>query len=110
MPSLTRFAPSPTGQLHLGNALAAAKVFDFANQHNSDALLRIEDIDHTRCRAPYIESIYEDLTWLRYHWPKPVRLQSHHYAQYAKVVIDLVQRGLAYPCTLSRDLPLRANC
>ena len=78
-------------------------MFDFANHQNSHALLRIEDIDHTRCRTPFIESIYEDLTWLGYNWREPVRLQSQHYAQYAKAVIDLVQRGLAYPCQLSRN-------
>ena len=100
---LTRFAPSPTGRLHLGHALAAAEVFAFAEQHKGTALLRMEDIDHTRCRPEYTDSIYEDLAWLGYNWPKPVRIQSAHYSDYAKVVIELAQRGLAYPCTLSRS-------
>lgn len=102
MAPITRFAPSPTGHLHLGHAFAAAKVFEFAEQQNGTALLRIEDIDHTRCHAPMIDGIYEDLEWLGFNWPQPVRIQSGHYAQYAKVVIDLVQRGLAYSCILSR--------
>lgn len=101
--TLTRFAPSPTGYLHLGHALAADEVFTFAAQHKETALLRIEDIDHTRCRSNYTDAICEDLTWLGYSWATPVRVQSEHYADYAKVVIDLVQRGLAYPCTLSRS-------
>ena len=100
---LTRFAPSPTGRLHLGHALAAAEVFTFALEQDGSALLRIEDIDHTRCRPEYTDGIYEDLAWLGYTWPKPVRVQSVHYADYAKTVIELVQRGLAYPCALSRS-------
>ena len=103
MQAITRFAPSPTGRLHLGHALAADRVFDFAKRNSSLALLRIEDIDHTRCRPAFIDGIYEDLAWLGYNWPEPVRIQSGHYAQYAKAVIDLVQRGLAYPCALSRS-------
>lgn len=102
MTALTRFAPSPTGRLHLGHAHAAASVFSFASEQGATALLRIEDIDHTRCRAELTEGIYEDLTWLGYAWPKPVREQSAHYSDYAKVTIDLIERGLAYPCTLSR--------
>ena len=99
---LTRFAPSPTGRLHLGHAHAAASVFGFAAAHSGTALLRIEDIDHTRCRAELTEGIYEDLAWLGYDWPDPVRVQSAHYSDYADVVIDLIERGLAYPCSLSR--------
>lgn len=103
MTKVTRFAPSPTGRLHLGHALAASTVFDFVHQAQGQALLRIEDIDHTRCRPDYTAAIYEDLRWLGYSWPMPVRVQSAHYAAYAKVVIDLVQRGLAYSCALSRS-------
>ena len=102
MTALTRFAPSPTGRLHLGHAHAAASVFGFAAEHGATALLRIEDIDHTRCRPEFTDGIYEDLAWLGYAWPKPVREQSAHYSDYAKVTIDLIERGLAYPCTLSR--------
>lgn len=100
---VTRFAPSPTGRLHLGHAFAAHQVFDYARQHAATALLRIEDIDHTRCKPAFIAGIYEDLHWLGFDWPMPVRVQSAHYADYAKVVIALVQRGLAYPCRLSRS-------
>ena len=99
---VTRFAPSPTGRLHLGHAYAAAQVFQTAETMAAKALLRIEDIDHTRCRPDYIDGIYEDLAWLGFDWPRPVRVQSQHYAAYAKVTIDLIERGLAYPCALSR--------
>jgi len=100
---ITRFAPSPTGRLHLGHALAAHEVFGFAEIQNGTALLRIEDIDHTRCRPEYIKEIYKDLKWLGFDWPLPIRIQSEHYSDYAKVAIDLVQRGLAYSCFLSRS-------
>lgn len=100
---LTRFAPSPTGRLHIGHAQAAAEVFDFAQSHGGTALLRIEDIDHTRCKAEYTDGIYEDLNWLGFDWPEPVREQSQHYADYAKVVDALLARGLAYPCALTRS-------
>jgi len=69
---LTRFAPSPTGYLHLGHALAAKEAFGFG-----PCLLRIEDIDHTRCKAEYETAIYEDLKWLGFNWPKSVRIQSN---------------------------------
>ena len=100
---ITRFAPSPTGRLHLGHAFATAQAFELTKKQDSTVLLRIEDIDHTRCRPEYIDGIYEDLSWLGYSWPEPTRVQSKHYADYAKIVIDLVQRGLAYPCSLSRS-------
>ncbi len=103
MSNVTRFAPSPTGRLHLGHALAADEAFTFSAQHTGTTLLRIEDIDHTRCRPEYTDGIYADLTWLGFTWPTPVRIQSTHYSDYAKVVIELVQRGLAYPCALSRS-------
>ena len=95
---LTRFAPSPTGRLHLGHALAAKEAFGAG-----PCLLRIEDIDHTRCKAEYTRGIYEDLDWLGFDWPLPVRVQSRHYMDYAKVVAELLERGLAYPCDLTRS-------
>ena len=101
--AITRFAPSPTGRLHLGHAFAAESAFTFGQAVGAMPLLRIEDIDHTRCRPDFIEGIYEDLSWLGYKWDDAVRVQSQHYAEYANVVIDLVQRGLAYPCKLSRS-------
>jgi len=94
----TRFAPSPTGRLHLGHALAAKEAFGFGS-----CLLRIEDIDHTRCKADYTLGIYQDLDWLGFDWPLPVRVQSRHYIDYAKVVARLLERGLAYPCQLMRS-------
>ena len=95
---LTRFAPSPTGRLHLGHALAAKEAFS-----HGPCLLRIEDIDHTRCKTDYTLGIYEDLNWLGFDWPIPVRVQSRHYLDYAKVVAELLERGLAYPCALTRS-------
>ena len=98
----TRFAPSPTGLLHLGHARAAFEVFGFAAQHGGTCLLRIEDIDHTRCLSSYTQAIYRDLDWLRLDWPLPVRVQNKHYKDYIDVIIRLVEMGLAYPSTLSR--------
>jgi len=95
---LTRFAPSPTGRLHLGHALAAKEAFGFGS-----CSLRIEDIDHTRCKPDYTLGIYQDLDWLGFDWPLPVRVQSRHYLDYAKVVAELIERGLAYPCILTRS-------
>ena len=98
---LTRFAPSPTGYLHLGHALAANQAFGFG-----DCLLRIEDIDHTRCKPEYTKAIYEDLEWLGFKWPQssktPVRAQNQHYGDYLAVLDQLLERGLAYPCPLTR--------
>ena len=74
----TRFAPSPTGRLHLGHALAAKEAFGFGPQENSKCLLRIEDIDHTRCKPDFTLGIYQDLDWLGFDWPLPVRVQSRH--------------------------------
>ena len=95
---LTRFAPSPTGRLHLGHALAAKEAFGFG-----PCLLRIEDIDHTRCKTDFTLGIYQDLDWLGFDWPLPVRAQSRHYRDYAKTIADLLERGLSYPCTLTRS-------
>lgn len=99
---ITRFAPSPTGYLHLGHARAAYEAFNFAQRHGGTCLLRIEDIDHTRCRAEYTPAIYEDLNWLGFQWPKPVRVQSEHIAAYKNIIKQLADKGLAYPCTKSR--------
>ena len=108
MELITRFAPSPTGRLHLGHAWAAYRVFNSLEGRNTKGFLRIEDIDHTRCRPEFTDGIYEDLSWLGYSWQIPIRTQSQQYSDYAKVVIELLQRGLAYGCTLSRsDLKAR---
>lgn len=98
----TRFAPSPTGQLHLGHAASARYVWEAAEQRQGEVLLRIEDIDTTRCRPEYTTAIYDVLSWLGFDWPKPVHIQSNHFDAYAKVVHTLRTRGLAYRCFKSR--------
>lgn len=98
----TRFAPSPTGLLHLGHAASAAQAFGYAQEHNGICLLRIEDIDTTRCRPEYTTAIYEDLHWLGFDWPLPVRAQSQHFADYAKTLNRLREMGLVYRCFKTR--------
>ena len=97
---LTRFAPSPTGLLHLGHAHAATQAFGF--DKSIPFLLRIEDIDKTRCRPEYRTAIYEDLDWLGFDWPIPVRVQSQHKGAYLDVIHDLNERGLLYRCFKTR--------
>lgn len=99
----TRFAPSPTYYLHLGHAASAFHVWARAEAMGGEVLLRIEDIDTTRCKPEYTEAIYADLAWLGLSWPEPVRVQSEHFAAYASVVDDLTQRGLTYRCFRSRS-------
>ncbi|MGJ8564679.1 MAG: tRNA glutamyl-Q(34) synthetase GluQRS [Alphaproteobacteria bacterium] len=103
----TRFAPSPTGYLHLGHAYAAQQAFEFASDHNGVCLLRIEDIDHTRCKPEFTNAISESLSWLGFKWPEPVRVQSQHRAEYASVIDGLHERGLVYRCFKTRkELPV----
>ncbi len=99
---ITRFAPSPTGPLHLGHAFSALTVQDIADIHGGTTLLRIEDTDSTRCRAEFTTSILEDMGWLGFEWSGPVRYQSHHYAQYFGVLDTLAKSALLYPCSCSR--------
>ena len=99
----TRFAPSPTGYLHLGHALAASEAFGFAKRNGGECLLRIEDIDHTRCKPDYTQAIYEHLDWLGFDWPKPVHVQSEHISSYQNVLESLKERELLYPCFLTRS-------
>ena len=99
---VTRFAPSPTGLLHPGHAYSALKAFDFARENGGRFLLRIEDIDFTRCRPEYEEQLIADLAWLGLEWEQPVRRQSEHLAEYAKLAGDLEQRGFLYPCFCTR--------
>lgn len=105
----TRFAPSPTYYLHLGHAASAFHVWRAAKKAGGEVYLRIEDIDTTRCRPEYTQSIFEDLHWLGLDWPEPVRVQSEHFSEYAACVSDLNSRGLAYRCFRTRaelaDLP-----
>lgn len=98
----TRFAPSPTGYLHLGHALAAKEAFGAAREHGGTCLLRIEDIDHTRCKPEYTQAIYEDLRWLGFDWPEAVRVQSRRRAAYQETLESLKSKGLLYPCFLTR--------
>lgn len=99
----TRFAPSPTYYLHLGHAASALQVWRRAEQMGGEVLLRIEDIDTTRCRPEYTEAIFEDLAWLGLDWPQPVRIQSEHFPDYAETVAALTARGLTYRCFRTRS-------
>ena len=80
MEIVTRFAPSPTGNLHLGHAYSALIAEREARLNNGKFLLRIEDIDIERCNSAFEKSILEDLSWLKLKWPEPVRKQSNHMA------------------------------
>lgn len=102
MPTITRFAPSPTGLLHLGHAHAALFAWDQAVRHGGRFILRIEDIDHTRCRAEFEQAVIEDLAWLGLSWPQPVRRQSDHMADYRQALDRLDGLGVLYPCFCSR--------
>jgi glutamyl-Q tRNA(Asp) synthetase len=100
--TVTRFAPSPTGRLHLGHAYAAIRAHDFARAHNGRFLLRIEDIDGTRSREEYIAGIIEDLGWLGLTWDGPVVRQSARLALYEAALARLRGDGLLYPCFCTR--------
>jgi glutamyl-Q tRNA(Asp) synthetase len=97
-----RFAPSPNGYLHLGHALSASINFDMARTMGGRLLLRIEDIDPTRCRPEYEAAIYEDLAWLGIAWEEPVRRQSEHFDDYRAALARLEALGLVYPSFESR--------
>ena len=102
MPPVFRFAPSPNGYLHLGHAFSALLNFDLARASGGRLLLRIEDIDPTRCRPEYEEAIYQDLAWLGISWEAPVRRQSEHLDAYRKTLDRLAAQGLIYPGFESR--------
>ena len=97
-----RFAPSPNGYLHLGHAFSALLNFDLARQTGGRFLLRIEDIDATRCRPEYETAIYEDLAWLGLAWEEPVRRQSEHFDAYRAAIGRLRRAGLVYASFESR--------
>jgi len=100
---ITRFAPSPSGLLHLGHAYSGWFAFQAAGVRDGGRfLLRIEDIDTTRCRVEFEAAIFEDLAWLGLEWERPVRRQSEHLAEYVAVSDELQARGLAYPCFCTR--------
>jgi glutamyl-Q tRNA(Asp) synthetase len=98
----TRFAPSPTGQLHLGHAFSALLAAEVAAAVGGSFRLRIEDIDATRCRPEHETGLRQDLAWLGLVWPEPVRRQSEHMADYAKALARLEALGLIYPCFCTR--------
>ena len=93
---VTRFAPSPTGLLHLGHAYSTLKAFDAARAAGGRFILRIEDIDVTRCRPQFEAAIYDDLAWLGLAWEQPVLRQSDHLADYHAALERLHQKGLLY--------------
>jgi glutamyl-Q tRNA(Asp) synthetase len=98
-----RFAPSPNGYLHLGHAYSALLNYDMAREYGGRLLLRIEDIDATRCRPEYEAAIYEDLHWLGISWTEPVRRQSEHFADYEAAIAKLEAARLLYPSFESRS-------
>lgn len=99
---VTRFAPSPTGRLHLGHAYAALFAYEKARKAAGRFLLRLEDIDPTRCTSLFAEAIEEDLAWLGLEWEKPPRQQSEHLPDYAAALEKLKEEGLLYPCFCTR--------
>lgn len=98
---VTRFAPSPTGRLHLGHAWSAVRAFDFARERGGRFLLRIEDIDGTRSRPEHVAAILADLAWLGLEWEGPV-FQSERLPLYVEALERLKADGLVYPCFCTR--------
>jgi len=99
---VTRFAPSPTGPLHLGHAYSAMVAYDMARTAGGRFLLRIEDIDQSRARPEWEAQIYADLQWLGFDWPRPVMRQSQRATAYRAALEKLWAAGLLYPCTCHR--------
>jgi len=99
---VTRFAPSPTGWLHRGHAFSALTAERAAREANGRFLLRLEDIDRSRCRPQYEQGIHDDLGWLGLSWEIPVRRQSDHMDDYARALRELAERGLVYRCFKTR--------
>jgi glutamyl-Q tRNA(Asp) synthetase len=102
MSFVTRFAPSPTGYLHLGHALSALTAFDAAHAAGGRFILRIEDIDQGRARSEFDAAIFEDLAWLGIACEEPVRRQSEHMADYEAALQSLIERNLVYRCFRTR--------
>jgi glutamyl-Q tRNA(Asp) synthetase len=100
--TVTRFAPSPTGYLHLGHVRSALEGWRAARRDGGRFLLRLEDIDRTRCRDEYAAAILEDLAWLGLDWDGPVRKQSEHFDDYRRALDRLQALGLLYPCFCTR--------
>jgi glutamyl-Q tRNA(Asp) synthetase len=102
MSIVTRFAPSPTGYLHLGHAMSALSAWRRARAAGGRFLLRLEDIDPGRCRPEFAAAIAQDLAWLGLDWDGPVRVQSRHLPEYRAALDALAARGLLYPCFCTR--------
>ena len=98
----TRFAPSPTGPLHLGHAYSAILNHDAARASGGSFVLRIEDIDRSRARPEWEAAIYEDLRWLGLDWEEPVMRQSDRMPAYAEALDRLWDMGVLYPCDCRR--------
>src|SRR3954454_10321412 len=95
---VTRFAPSPSGRLHLGHAYSAALGHARARGAGGKFHLRIEDLDPTRCRPEFVDGIMADLLWLGLDWDEPVLVQSQRTAEYEAAIRELKSRGLIYAC------------
>ena len=102
VPVVTRFAPSPTGLLHTGHAFSALFTYESARRSEGPFILRIEDLDFTRCRPEFETALEEDLGWLGITWELPVRRQSDHLSDFAAAADSLQQQGLLYPCFCTR--------
>ena len=100
--TVTRFAPSPTGLLHLGHVYAAGFAYRAAKADDGQFLARLEDIDATRVRPEYETAIFDDLAWLGMDWQMPVRKQSEHFDDYRSALAKLEALGLLYPCFCTR--------
>ena len=101
-PTVTRFAPSPTGYLHLGHVRSALEGWRAARGTGGRFLLRLEDIDQTRCRGEYAVAILEDLAWLGLSWDGPVRKQFEHLEDYRRALDRLEAMAVVYPCFCTR--------
>jgi len=99
---VTRFAPSPSGRLHLGHAYSAAIGHARARETGGKFRLRIEDLDQTRCKPEFVDGIYEDLSWLGIEWDEPVLVQSQRTVEYGAALQELRELGLAYACFCTR--------
>jgi len=99
---ITRFAPSPTGRLHLGHAYSAVLGHTRARENGGKFLLRIEDLDPTRSRAEFVDGIVEDLGWIGLDWDQPLFVQSNRTSHYEEALESLKARGLVYPCFCTR--------
>ena len=99
----TRFAPSPSGFLHIGHAYAALVVWKIAGENPDKFLLRIDDLDYTRCSTKYIKQLKLDLKWLDINWNEDELYQSQRFSNYTRALTHLLDFDLIYPCYLSRS-------